>query len=356
MNTIFLSFSISNSSVTDFFLQLANKLAEENNVIIITDRLERKIEANSNIEVFKWPSVRPNKFKDFVFLCKLIKRFKPVLMVSIFGAVNMFTVAGFILNVKNRIAWCRTLSTQFKNSKMLELRKRMVYKLCTNVLVNSYAVKQDLINNFGVKNEKIHVIYNAVKTQNFQNKVEVESNKIVYAGRMHPSKGIDTLLKAMPKVLKEFPKLKLKIIGGNLNSSEFEKYLEMTLLLKIKDNIIFTGNQSKEVLLNEFSSAYFSIVPSITEAFGFVIIESFSVKTPVIGANNTGIAEVIRDKKDGFLFETQNENDLSEKMIFLLKQPALRNEFSANCYERFLEKFELEKNTNETANMLQSLI
>lgn len=205
--------------------------------------------------------------------------------------------------------------------------------MCTKVLVNSNSVKQDLIDNFGVNVNKLQVVYNAVKDQNILTEINV--NKIVYVGRMHPSKGIDTLLKAMPAVLKEFPKLKLKIIGGNLESDEAKKYLKMATVLNIADNVVFTGNQSKTIVLEEFSSAYCAVVPSVTEAFGFVVIESFSVKTPVIGSNSTGIAEIIRDNKDGFLFEPQNENDLSKKMILLLQNSELRKEFSNNSYNHF---------------------
>lgn len=354
MKTIFLSFSVTDSSVTDFFLELSNKLSKNNKIIIITDRLEKTIITNSNIEIFKWPSTRPTKFKDFVFVCKLIKKYRPSLMISVFGSVNMFTISSFLLNVKNRVAWCNTLSTQFKAKKIKQWRKAIIYKMCTHISVNSKSVKLDLIENFGVSANKLHVVYNAVKMPYLEK--ELQANKIVYVGRMHPSKGIDTLLKAMPDVIKEFPEIQLNIIGGNLDSDIAKKYLEMTSFLNINDNVFFLGNQSKEVVLKEFSSSYFSVVPSVTEAFGFVVIESFSVKTPVIGSNSTGIAEIIRDNKDGFLFETQNSKDLSEKMLLLLKDIELRKEFSDNCHKRFLDNFELQKSIENVSNMFQNML
>ncbi len=340
MKTIFLSFTIKNSSVAEFFIELSNKLALNNRVIIITYAVETcNFYISPKIEVIRWPSKRPTKFKDFLFIIHLMKNYKPEVMIANFAAVNMFLMAGYLLGVKQRIAWYHTLSAQLENRKTLRFRKKIFYKMATKVVANSKASKDDLINNFGVEKSKVKVIYNAVKKTVLIN--NVIPYKLVYAGRMHITKGVDTLIQAMPYVVHKFPLVNLTLIGDDLKGEQIKKYIEIVNKLEVQNNVNFLGNQNKDKVLEQFASAYLTIVPSVVEAFGYVVIESFSVKTPVIGSNTGGISEIIRNNRDGFLFEVNNHRDLADKINYLLGDPKLRARFSNNCFERFLVNFEV---------------
>ena len=345
MKTIFLSFTIKDSSVAEFFIELSNQLALNNKVIIITYAVEKNnFYISPEIEVIKWPSKRPTKFKDFLFLSKLVKKHKPEAMIANFGAVNMFLMVGYLLGVKQRIAWYHTLSAQLEKRKILQFRKKIFYKMATKIVANSKATKDDLVKNFGVEKSKVKVIYNAVKKPVLLN--DVIPYKLVYAGRMHITKGVETLLNAMPFVVSKFPLVNLTLLGDDLKGEQIKKYVERVKVLEVQNNVNFIGNQSKDKVLEQFSSAYLTIVPSVVEAFGYVVIESFSVKTPVIGSNTSGIAEIIRDDRDGFLFEVSNHRDLADKINHLLGNPKLREQFSNNCFERFLKNFEVKEVVN----------
>lgn len=356
MNSIFISFSIANTSVSDYFIALANKLNNDFHVVIITDTSkEGSDEISPEIEIFKWPSKRPIKWIDFIFINSKLTRYRPIIMISNFGAVNLFLLSGFIFGVKHRIAWAHSISTAFPTKKLLQLRKKYIYKLATRLFANSKAMKLDLVENFGVPETKVEVVFNAVKDPVM--KVEkVKSYKIVFVGRIHPSKGIETLIEALPLVKMEFPEIELSVVGGNLDGEEIKSHTRRAEELQILKNISFLGNQTKQNVLKEFSEAYLSVVPSLMEAFGFVVIESFSVKTPVIGSRTSGIAEIIRDGKDGFLFEPGNSRDLATKIIRLLKDRNLRKTFSENCYNRFLSEFEVEQSTDKLAGKITQLI
>lgn len=351
MKTIFIGMTINDGSVTEFFLNLANRLSKKYQVVIIADKIETQpVAVNPSIRVFQWPSERPTKFRDFIFLAKLIKKYRPTLMLSMFSSVNIFLVAGFIFRIKHRIAWARTISSAFILKSSLAKRKSLVYKLASRVFANSVSTKNDLIETFNVPSNKITVIPNAVRKPEFQ--TSVDDNLITFVGRMHPSKGIDTLLKAMPNVVTKFPKIRLQIIGGG----DQQPFVELAEKLQVSNNVVFRGRQTKDVLLRELSRSYFSLVPSVVEAFGFVIIESFSVCTPVIGSNSSGIAEVIRHGQDGFLFETGNSDDLAEKMLHLLADKELRDKFGQNCHCRFAEEYEIDNVAEVVSKKISLLI
>ena len=324
-------------------LGLAVKLSATHKIVIITDRAERNAVVNKNVEIYLWPSRRPTKLKDFLFLYKLVRRHKPTVMISLFGAVNLFTIVGCICRVNTRIAFVQTLSTQFPASNYLIIRKKIVYKFCTDLFANSNATKQDLINTFAVSAEKINIVYNAVKIPvSHAAETFININQILYVGRLHPSKGVLTLIEAFSRINLEYPALKLSIVGGELDSEYALSCINLVNHLELNSKITFFGSLPKIKVLDLFSESYFTVVPSIVEAFGFVVIESFSVKTPVIGSNSSGIREIIRNGKDGILFETNNSEDLASQMVGLISNKDLRERMSHNCYQRFLESFEMD--------------
>lgn len=217
----------------------------------------------------------------------------------------------------------------------------MIYRLATNILVNSHSTKQDVQNEFHIASHKIKILPNSVK----ECKVSFEGShdnikEIVYVGRLHSSKGINTLIQAFSDSLKIHKDIKLTIAG---EGEEHQNLIALTEKLNISENVSFTGRLSKKEVLELMARAYFVVVPSIVEAFGYVTIEAMSVKTAVIGSNSTGIAEIIRDGIDGLLFEPKNSKELGEKMIKLLNDENLNKKLSIQGYQRFLEKFEYQK-------------
>src|SRR5690554_4177878 len=115
---VFISFSLGETSVSDYFLELTLELSKTYKVVVFSDgQLPEGLVIPSEIEIKYWPSKRPTKYRDFKFLMHAIKEYKPQLTISIFGSVNIFLLAGFLSGVKNRVAWIRTLTTQFPQKK-----------------------------------------------------------------------------------------------------------------------------------------------------------------------------------------------------------------------------------------------
>jgi glycosyltransferase involved in cell wall biosynthesis len=352
---IYIAFNIQNSAVSDYYIRLGHLLKERYNVFIFTSKTEFITQKNlQGLKVFIWPSKRPTKLKDFIFLSKKILEYRPVTMIAAFGAVNLFAIVGYLFFIRNRIAWVHSVSTHMASRKLLQYRKSLVYKACSLIVANSLATKNDTILNFAVRANKIKVVYNSSDLPE-EKDADVNFNRITFAGRIHPSKGIDVLIKAMSIVIKKYPDLKLEIVGAFLKGEAVQKYIQLTQDLGLTNHIDFIGWKSKTELLDIFRNSYFTVVPSLAEAFGYVVIESFSVKTPVIGSNTGGIAEIIRDGKDGLLFPPGNHEELAQKMILLLSNTELRQQLSEYCHLRFKEHFESEKVLHKFIDYLQSI-
>ena len=355
METVFISFSVRNNSVSEFFIELANELSKKRKVVIITDCLQpHPFLISPEIEIFKRPSTGPNNWRVFLFLYRLFSKYKPSVIIGNFSSVGPLMILGKFFKARTRIAWCHSISKQFLSRRPLIDKKRIVYALSTNIFANSNATKEDLIKTFKISPGKIRIVSNAIRKSEIK-KFPLQPLGIVYAGRMDASKGVETLLQAMPEVVKIYPEIKLKLIGGYLKTEKLESLRHMAKSLNLDTNVIFHGFQPRTSVLEEFSKSYLTVVPSLVEAFGYVVIESFSVSTPVIGSNTSGIAEIIRDGKDGFLFEPGNYKELSEKIIFLLQNEDLRQEFSHNCFERFQNNYELTGVINKAVRDIENL-
>lgn len=338
--TIFIAFRLADNSVSDYFVELSKKFNETYNVVIFTNSKKHStIELPENIEIKYWVSKRSTTIKDAIFLFKCMKKYKPDAIISIFGFVNMFLLVGFLCRVKHRIAWIRTISTAFHQKPFNVIRKSFIYKLSTQIIVNSNATRDDVILNYQIPEHKIKILPNSVR--DVYHLIPTNENKfktITYAGRLHPSKGVSTLIQSFELVLKKHPTLYLEIVGSGQERQKLEALVKE---LKIVDKVHFVGQLSKNAVLEKFKNTYISVMPSLAEAFGFTIIEAMSMKTLVIGANNTGIKETIIHNETGLLFETADEIDLAKKINLVIDDPSFRNKIAQRGYNWFIENYEI---------------
>ncbi|GAB5400423.1 MAG: hypothetical protein Aureis2KO_20080 [Aureisphaera sp.] len=227
-----------------------------------------------------------------------------------------------------------------------------MYGKATQIITNSNATKEDVIDLFEQSEKKIKVIHFAVENPGIENKRD--PNLMAYAGRLSENKGISILLKAITLVVEKNPEIKLELMGGP--SEKVTYYEDLARELGIHGNVTFFGSQPKNMVLGLFSKAQVVVVPSLSEGFGLVVIEAFSVKTPVIGSDTGGIAEIVRDNKDGFLVPPGNEMALANQILEFFKMEKGQEIYGRNAYEQFVDKFELNKVVEKMAAYLSDLI
>ena len=174
--------------------------------------------------------------------------------------------------------------------------------------------------------------------------------KIMVVGRLSEIKGHTYLLKALPQVIRQFPNLKLYILGiGPLKDDLYNQ----AKALNIVDHVEFVGLSNPA---NYTSHCQAMVLPSLFESFGLVFIESFALKIPVIAFDTINGNQIIEDDKTGFLVRKEDVKGLAEKIIFLLNSPRIREEVVENAYNKFLAEYTAEKMAKETANWYNDAI
>lgn len=161
--------------------------------------------------------------------------------------------------------------------------------------------------------EKITVLTNFV--DRLSDQPEKKESYLFCYGRLSEEKGIDLLIKAMSQV----PDLSLKIAGIGLADDQLRALVKK---MKLSDRIEFVGFKSGIELQGLISRASAVVIPSRwPENMPFTMLESLGSGTPVIASRVGGLAEIIQDGKNGFLFEAENVQDLALKINTLATLP-----------------------------------
>ena len=87
------------------------------------------------------------------------------------------------------------------------------------------------------------------------------------------------------------------------------------------------------------------VVPSREEGFGLVAIEGMAAYVPVIASNVGGLAEIIQNGYNGYLFEKENYTELAELILKVMKQD--NQELTSNAYKRAFNQFNICRTSEE---------
>jgi len=190
----------------------------------------------------------------------------------------------------------------------------------------------------GIAKDRIDVIPHGVFVQyaGFKNPaIKPEAtNTILFFGRITEYKGIDVLLKAFQRLVRERSDVRLQIVGdGNLRP--YEALLKSTTNVTVVNRWIDESEVAKYLL-----NASMLALPYTSASQSGVIAAAAALATPVIATRVGAIPEQIVDKKTGVLIDPGSVDQLFDAMKLLLDEPRFASELGRNLAQR----------TNETAN------
>lgn len=149
---------------------------------------------------------------------------------------------------------------------------------------------------------------------------------ILFAGRLQPLKGPDLAIAALALVPEELrPHL---VVAGEV-SQDFASYADelaaMVDRLGLGQYVTFKGSQNRSCLAEMLRGALLCLVPSHSETFGLIALESAASGTPVIASAAGGLREAVVHGETGQLMDSRLAIDWASAMIRLLADPELLN-------------------------------
>lgn len=226
---------------------------------------------------------------------------------------------------------------------------------------------------YGADMEKVVVIPPGVDLERFHPIEPAEAKRhvgipcgdknIMFAGRIEPLKGIDTLIQAMALIKNRYPSVMentcVAIIGGDPWSdnpdAEMVRLQMMRQELGIHDIVLFLGAKDQDVLPYYYAAAEMVVMPSHYESFGMVALEAMAMGRPVIASEVGGLAFLIQDGVNGYHVPTRDPEALAERIYELLTNSECREEMGLAARQN-AERFDWSFIADEIVNLYRSLL
>jgi D-inositol-3-phosphate glycosyltransferase len=166
--------------------------------------------------------------------------------------------------------------------------------------------------------------------------ISAHQKNILFAGRIEPLKGIETLLRAIALIQGLAPEsiedVSVTIIGGDpwggSPDEEMARLQEMRTELGVIDIVTFMAAKDQDELPEYYAAAEMVVMPSHYESFGMVALEAMAMGTPVVASEVGGLAFLIQDGVNGFLVPSRDPEALAERIYTLLNDENCQRQLS----------------------------
>ena len=163
-------------------------------------------------------------------------------------------------------------------------------------------------------------------------------NNILFAGHVIKTKGVYELIDAC----RDIPNIELKLVGKVLPEIELELVKRWE---NAKGQLVITNNIPFEEVIKEMLSCTLFVLPTYTEGFPNVILESMACGCPIITTPVGAIPEMLEigsEKECGLFVETQTIAPLKTAILKLLKDTELANRLGNKARNRVIGEYSME--------------
>lgn len=205
--------------------------------------------------------------------------------------------------------------------------ERYAFNAADSVVAISNYTKDIVIKKYGIDPEKVTVVHNGIKPYTpptlspVLGELKTQGKKIVfYNGRITIQKGVDYFIRAARKVVDHDPSIVFVISGwGDME----HQIMHLVGSLGLSQNVIFSGALWDEDRDRMYQAADLLVMPSVSEPFGLVPLESIQHGTPVLISKQSGVSEVLTH---ALKVDFWDIDDMANKIIAALKYPALNKQ------------------------------
>jgi glycosyltransferase involved in cell wall biosynthesis len=209
------------------------------------------------------------------------------------------------------------------NEKKITSRQRRWYKYEAHALKRaagfrcpSNSLKKEVCRMYGIPEEQVRIIPHPLGTAAFDaiNRVDGKKNviDILFSGRLERRKGGEILQRDIGRILSIDPRINLTF-AGELDMGEagsFRNPIERSLTEEQRHRIWLLGPVKRGDLPVLYRHSDIFLIPSLFENAPYALLEAMAARLPVIGADTSGIAELIRNNENGVLFNPSDPDSL----------------------------------------------
>lgn len=203
----------------------------------------------------------------------------------------------------------------------------------------------------GVKQEDITYIPNGINEDYFSELKGKRERKIIYTGRIAPIKNLYVAIRA----LKNVENIKFKIYGP-AEKKYLDNLKEIVKEIKLDKRVEFdVKTYDRKMHIKELDRSMIFILPSFSEGMPQSLIEAMARKCIVVGSDNKGNTDIIKDEENGFLFVNDDEKDLARVLNRILSMDEKEIEKIRRNARESVEKFKWNIIVNKIDKLIRSI-
>lgn len=229
------------------------------------------------------------------------------------------------------------------------------------LLINGSFVAQEIVKVYQPKSwldcpagawpvEEKAVRYDRFKGQVKVNGWQFRKPYILYTSRHEPWKKFNWAIKVFSQVVKKYPGVRLIIPGAETTVTP--KLKALAKKLKVGQKVIFTGSITQKSLWRLYQHACVYLFTSPKEDLGIVVEEAQAAGVPVVAWNRGGPTVTVVDGQTGYLIKPYDLNKMTAKILYLLKQPQLRDKLGRQAWQHIKKNFSWEKHVKILAEII----
>ncbi|MCL5016142.1 MAG: glycosyltransferase family 4 protein [Patescibacteria group bacterium] len=217
------------------------------------------------------------------------------------------------------------------NQHVYEIEKEGMTKADKVIAVSGFT-KNKIIDGYGIPSSKIEVVHNGDDPSSASGESGEEGllprikeagyKLVLFVGRFTLQKGPDYFLRAAKRVLEIEPKTFFAMVGSGDMDSQLRKE---SAELGVSGRVIFTGFLRGGKLADAFRAADVLVMPSVSEPFGIVPLESLRNGTPVIISKQSGVSEILNQALKVDFWDVE---EMANKIVSVMRHPSLANQLA----------------------------
>ncbi len=352
-----------------FDLALASKKAGHEVLVVygtegaLIEKLDANDIATKAISGLKRDISLMSEFRSFQSLLSIVEEFRPdVIHGNSSKAGGLAVLAGRLKHVPRIVftshGWAFNEQRPLWQKAVIGTFHYYTVLLSHVTICVSHALVRDAHWMRFVRN-RFHVIHNGIAAIEFLPRDEARARLApaikapIWIGtiaELHPTKGLSVLIDAFARIAKEDTSSTLVIMGDGEERAHLLDRIEMHGL---SERIVLAGFVADAQTYLKALDVF--VLPSFSEALGYVLLEAGLAGLPAIGSNVGGIPEVLEDDVTGLLVPPGNPDTLAQALAHLAADSALRTQIGTALNEKVLSEFGTERMVRDTLALYTAL-
>lgn len=283
---------------------------------------------------------------------------KRITILHVHRSVDIWPASLAVRGLPTRLVY--TSYNFLENTTKRDPFHRFIYDRCDLLTVFSEPQRNGFLKCLPVQKEKVRIIPHGIDLRRFdpaqvditkvRRSLSVSAEHLVVGvvGRVMPSKGQWLLVELAPRLLQEYPLLRIVFVGADSKGEEdayFRTLKNQVHERGLAGHVIFTGFRLDVPECLAAMDVF--VLPSLAENFGTVLLEAMAMGRPCLGTRSGGTPDILDYGNAGMLFEPNSPNSLHHALIPLLRDANERAYWGSLARSRVEERYRIESVINQ---------